>query len=103
MRPPKYLGSALSRCCPHNGPSRRQARTIASHTYKHHAATISVLPTNVDKLSSQYQENARQMGEVMARMQELHRKIQEGGSPKTREKHVARGKMLPREYVNKVQ
>ena len=39
------------------------------------------------------------MGEVMARMQELHKKIQEGGSAKAREKHIARGKMLPREYV----
>ena len=39
------------------------------------------------------------MGEVMARMQELHKKIQEGGSAKAKEKHVARGKMLPREYV----
>ena len=42
------------------------------------------------------------MGEVMARMQELHKKIQEGGSGKAREKHIARGKMLPREYVNRV-
>lgn len=39
------------------------------------------------------------MGEVMARMQELHKKIEGGGSAKAREKHIARGKMLPREYV----
>ncbi len=39
------------------------------------------------------------MGEVMARMQELHKKIEGGGSAKARDKHIARGKMLPREYV----
>ncbi len=42
------------------------------------------------------------MGEVMARMQELHKKIEGGGSAKAREKHIARGKMLPREYVIRV-
>ena len=35
----------------------------------------------------------------MARMQELHRKIEQGGSQKARGKHIAKGKMLPREYV----
>lgn len=39
------------------------------------------------------------MGEVMARMEELHRKVEGGGSAKAREKHISRGKMLPREYV----
>ena len=42
------------------------------------------------------------MGEVMARMQELHKKILGGGSAKAKEKHIARGKMLPREYVIRV-
>ena len=35
----------------------------------------------------------------MARMEALHKKIEGGGSAKAREKHIARGKMLPREYV----
>ena len=39
------------------------------------------------------------MAEAIASMQELHKKIEEGGSAKAREKHIARGKMLPREYV----
>ena len=94
-----YLGSSISRCCLRSCQLQRQTRTVATHTYKHHAKAISVLPTSVDKSSAQYQENARQMGEVMAQMQELHRKIQEGGSAKARDKHIARGKMLPREYV----
>lgn len=75
-------------------------RLIATHTYSHHAAALSVLPTNVDSSSVKYRENATQMEEVMARMRELHQKIEEGGPLKAREKHMARGKMLPREYVN---
>ena len=40
------------------------------------------------------------MGDVMARIQELHTKIEEGDfTKKSRERHVARGRMLPREYV----
>lgn len=35
----------------------------------------------------------------MARMTELHAKIAKGGPQKARDKHIARGKMLPREYV----
>ena len=38
------------------------------------------------------------MGEVMARMERLHNKIEGGGPVKAKEKHLARGKMLAREY-----
>lgn len=38
------------------------------------------------------------MGEVMARMETLHHKIEGGGPVKAKEKHLARGKMLAREY-----
>lgn len=39
------------------------------------------------------------MSEVMGRMQDLARKIQQGGSEKARQKHLARKKMLPRDRV----
>jgi len=79
------------------GPWRIQHRSVATHTYSHHAAALSVLPSNVDTGSTEYQENVRQFGEVMAQMQELHRKMEQGGAEKAKEKHVMRGKMLPRE------
>lgn len=81
--------------------SHSHLRTIATHTYRHHASALSILSSNVDKSSMDFKENAAQMGEVMARMQELHRKIEEGGPAKARDKHTARGKMLPREYVDR--
>lgn len=39
------------------------------------------------------------MGEVMARLEELTKKIRLGGPLKAREKHLARKKMLPRDRV----
>jgi 3-methylcrotonyl-CoA carboxylase beta subunit len=39
------------------------------------------------------------MGEVMARLEALTKKIHQGGPPKAREKHIARKKMLPRDRV----
>jgi len=39
------------------------------------------------------------MAETMARLDELTRKIQQGGPPKAREKHLARKKMLPRDRI----
>lgn len=80
---------------------RNPTRSIATHTFSHHASAISVLPTKTDIASSEYKDNASQFGEVMARMQQLHEQIHQGGPSKAREKHIARGKMLPREYVLK--
>ena len=40
------------------------------------------------------------MNEVMTRIEGLHEKIEGGGPVKAREKHLARGKMLTREYVS---
>jgi len=39
------------------------------------------------------------MKEVIARMSELHKKAAQGGPQKAKDKHIARGKMLPRDRV----
>jgi 3-methylcrotonyl-CoA carboxylase beta subunit len=77
----------------------KASRGIATYTPPHQANAISVLPTIVDTSSAEYQENAKQMGEVMARLESLTQKIRQGGPPKAREKHIARKKMLPRDRV----
>ncbi|KAH7316538.1 carboxyl transferase [Stachybotrys elegans] len=76
-----------------------QCRAVASLTPPHQAAAISRLPTNVDPSSDEFKENQRQMADVVARVQELARKVQRGGPDKAREKHLARKKMLPRDRV----
>jgi len=75
------------------------SRSIANYTFAHHAQALSVLPSTVDTSSADFKDNAAQMDEVMGRMQELHSKIEQGGPAKARDKHIARGKMLVREYV----
>ncbi|KAF1816073.1 carboxyl transferase [Eremomyces bilateralis CBS 781.70] len=88
--------SLRSRSLRHPNTTRR---TIATHTHSHHANAISVLPTAVDTSSGDFKENARQMDELVEEMKQLHVKISEGGTQKARDKHVARGKMLPRDRV----
>ena len=78
------------------------SRGIATHPHNHHASLISVLSAAVDKSSADYKDNALQMAEVMTRTTALHEKILKGGSAKAREKHIARGKMLPREFVQQL-
>ncbi|KAJ5573928.1 methylcrotonoyl-CoA carboxylase beta chain [Penicillium hispanicum] len=76
------------------------SRTIASYTHPHHASALSVLPTAVDTSSPEYRENSRHMQELLDRMSSLHASISQGGPQRAREKHVARGKMLPRDRVS---
>lgn len=42
------------------------------------------------------------MGEVVGRLQELTQKVQQGGPPKAREKHLARKKLLPRHRIREL-
>lgn len=86
----------------HNAPPRlprQSSRHIASFVHAHQASAISVLPTAIDKSSAEYQQNVKDMQSVIARMNELHEKIKKGGPEKAREKHIARGKMLPRDRI----
>ncbi|KAK3298381.1 carboxyl transferase domain-containing protein [Chaetomium fimeti] len=80
-----------------SGPSTR--RTVATFNTPHHAGAISVIKSNVDTSSDEYKENEKLMGEAMARLDALTKKVQQGGSAKAREKHLARKKMLPRDRV----
>lgn len=74
-------------------------RAIATHTHSHHANQISVLRSNVDTSSADFQENKKSMDEAIKHVRELRVRIAEGGPKKARDKHIQRGKMLPREYV----
>ncbi|QSS53371.1 methylcrotonoyl-CoA carboxylase subunit beta [Histoplasma capsulatum var. duboisii H88] len=79
--------------------SRQTTRSIANYTHTHQASAISVLPTSVDTSSADFKENAAQMDELLAKMADLHSTIAKGGPPKAKEKHIARGKLLPRDRV----
>ena len=92
-------GRVNTLCRPTTISLRKVAQGVATHCTPDQANAISVLPTVVDPSSGEYKENARQMGEVMARLEELTKKIRLGGPAKAREKHIARNKMLPRDRI----
>jgi 3-methylcrotonyl-CoA carboxylase beta subunit len=79
---------------------RQCLRTIATHTHHHHAQQISIIRSSVDTSSADFKDNARQMNEAIERVRDLQNAASQGGTQKAREKHIQRGKMLPREYIH---
>ena len=78
---------------------RAHGRAIATHTQPHQAAAVSLLRSAVDQSSPEYKENTVQNAALLHKLNDLHHQISLGGPQKARDKHVARGKMLPRDRV----
>jgi hypothetical protein len=57
----------------------------------------SVLPNNVNTTSESFLENKAEMDRLVTKLEEDTAKIGLGGSAKARERHLKRGKMLPRD------
>jgi len=53
----------------------------------------------VDTSSAEFKENKAAMEEVLGKMRELRAQLAVGGNQKARDKHVQRGKMLPRDRI----
>ncbi|HEX6928709.1 MAG TPA: carboxyl transferase domain-containing protein [Gammaproteobacteria bacterium] len=60
---------------------------------------MPVLKSSVDTRSEEFQGNARHMEGVVADLRKKVAQAALGGSEKAREKHVGRGKLLPRERI----
>jgi 3-methylcrotonyl-CoA carboxylase beta subunit len=60
---------------------------------------VAVIPTNVDTASKEYRSNQAAMGALVAELEGRRAKAAEGGPPRARERHLARGKLLPRDRV----
>jgi 3-methylcrotonyl-CoA carboxylase beta subunit len=74
-----------------------QLRSIATYVYNNHATALSQIQSKAEPSSHDFKINATDMESVVTQMKELHAKVEAGGTAKAREKHLARGKMLPRE------
>ena len=61
---------------------------------------MTVLKTQLNPRSADFQANAAAMATVVADLHEKVEKIALGGPEAARQKHLARGKLLPRERVN---
>ena len=77
----------------------RHRRSIASFEYQHHANAFSVLPTNVDTSSAEFKDNASHMGRLIEHLGQIHSQVQQGGPAKACAKHLAKGKLLPRDRI----
>ncbi|HEY7763376.1 MAG TPA: carboxyl transferase domain-containing protein [Aestuariivirgaceae bacterium] len=60
---------------------------------------MPILKTSVITSAPEYQANAESMSVLVAQLKERRRQAALGGSEKSRERHVKRGKLLPRERV----
>ncbi len=61
---------------------------------------MAVLKTNVNTRDARFKENTAAMEALTAALADERAKVAQGGEPRSRERHVARGKMLPRERVH---
>ena len=61
---------------------------------------MSVIKTRIDPRSAEFQANAAAMRDLVADLRAKTAQVALGGGEAARQKHVARGKLLPRERVN---
>ena len=61
--------------------------------------TLAILASSIDKNAAEFRANAERMRALTAELQARRAEAALGGSEKARERHVARGKLLPRERV----
>src|SRR5579871_6047259 len=63
------------------------------------ARIMPVLPTSVNPRSAEFQENSAAMQRQLEEFHARQAQVRAGGSERARQRHVARGKLLPRERV----
>ena len=60
---------------------------------------MAAIATNVDTASPEFEANQAAMRALVAQLQERRAQAAEGGPQRSRERHLSRGKLLPRERV----
>jgi 3-methylcrotonyl-CoA carboxylase beta subunit len=60
---------------------------------------VTAIPTSIDTASNEFRANQAAMRALVADLEGRRAKAAEGGPPRARERHLARGKLLPRERV----
>ncbi|XP_034652398.1 probable methylcrotonoyl-CoA carboxylase beta chain, mitochondrial [Drosophila subobscura] len=65
-----------------------------------HVGDANVLPSEVDKQSAEYKDNASEMGKLVTELRNLTSQVLTGGGQKANDRHTSRGKLLARERIN---
>src|SRR5712691_10125006 len=61
--------------------------------------TLAILASSIDKNAAEFRANAENMRTLSAQLQARRAEAGLGGPEKARERHVGRGKLLPRDRV----
>ncbi|XP_016991629.1 probable methylcrotonoyl-CoA carboxylase beta chain, mitochondrial [Drosophila rhopaloa] len=83
-----------------NGLLRSSSKVLCSQMRLLHVGEANVLPTEVDKLSAEYKENASEMGRLVGELRSFTSQVLQGGGQKAIERHTSRGKLLARDRIN---
>ena len=60
---------------------------------------MAILSSSVDKATAEFRANTERMRLLVSELQSRRAQAALGGSERSRERHVARGKLLPRDRV----
>jgi 3-methylcrotonyl-CoA carboxylase beta subunit len=60
---------------------------------------VAIIATGVDTAAAEFRANRATMQALIAELEERRAQAAEGGPPRARERHIARGKLLPRQRV----
>ena len=63
---------------------------------------MAILESKVNPHSPEYTGNQERMSQLVQALRDLTQTISEGGGAKAQEKHLSRGKLLPRERVRQL-
>src|SRR5436305_11294539 len=61
---------------------------------------MAVIKSQINTVSEEFRRNAAVMGRLVEELIARRAKVAEGGTERARERHTARGKLLPRDRVN---
>uniref|UniRef100_A0A8C0HA06 methylcrotonoyl-CoA carboxylase n=1 Tax=Chelonoidis abingdonii TaxID=106734 RepID=A0A8C0HA06_CHEAB len=80
----------------------RLCRQAATLSRAYHGDRVAAVGSHPDAGSPLYQENYERMKALVTELQELAEKIRLGGGEKARKLHTSRGKLLPRERIDRL-
>ncbi len=63
---------------------------------------MAILHTQLNPRSVEFAENHAAMLEQVSALRTLLAQVRQGGGPKAQERHTSRGKLLPRERINRL-
>ena len=66
------------------------------------AGKMTILQSKINPRSEEFQANQESMAQAVADLRDKVATIQQGGGPSYQERHIARGKLLPRERINRL-